>query len=394
MRARRKPGCRRRHLVKVGVLQSLLRRRPGVHQPRAPRRSARADARARGRAAPSHRSRSVAPAASAALATAGLYVSTETVAPELMRHALEQRDGALDLLLGGATAGARCGRTRRRRRGSPPPPRSAGPPARGAAPGCVAPVIAEGVRLGVHDAISHGGRRAQARRPARSTKPRGAHAAGTSRARAFSEVALVIPSASASCANRSISTRDALRVPAELDRENSGDPRTGSGRAAALEVRRARARRAAPAACGATAHRRCREPAHDEPRSPPRPGCPGSRARSAVNRRLGREVEHLVRGVPVAGRERLVGALGNAGDPLRSAASIAWPSGISCVRHGASRASRSTRRSTVILAIRRHVVSLPPVIVIIPRRSLQLRLARDVDRLLGVAAEISGRTPA
>ena len=42
------------------------------------------------------------------------------------------------------------------------------------------------------------------------------------------------------------------------------------------------------------------------------------------------------------------------------------PSGISCVRHGASRASRSTSRSTVIFAIRRHVVSLPPVIVTIP----------------------------
>ena len=42
------------------------------------------------------------------------------------------------------------------------------------------------------------------------------------------------------------------------------------------------------------------------------------------------------------------------------------PSGISPVRQGASRPSRSTRRSTVIFAIRRQVVSLPPVIVTIP----------------------------
>jgi hypothetical protein len=36
------------------------------------------------------------------------------------------------------------------------------------------------------------------------------------------------------------------------------------------------------------------------------------------------------------------------------------------VRQGASRPSRSTIRSTVILAIRRQVVSLPPVMVTIP----------------------------
>ena len=62
------------------------------------------------------------------------------------------------------------------------------------------------------------------------------------------------------------------------------------------------------------------------------------------------------------------------------------PSGISCVRHGASRPSRSTIRSTASFAIRRHVVSLPPVIVTIPlERLVQLGLARDVDRLLRVA---------
>ena len=88
-----------------------------------------------------------------------------------------------------------------------------------------------------------------------------------------------------------------------------------------------------------------------------------------------------------SGRERRVGVARRR--PPRAAArrrSIACPSGISCVRHGASRASRSTSRSTVILAIRRQVVSLPPVIVIMPAGGLvQLGLARDVDRLLRVA---------
>jgi hypothetical protein len=36
------------------------------------------------------------------------------------------------------------------------------------------------------------------------------------------------------------------------------------------------------------------------------------------------------------------------------------------VRQGASRPSRSTMRSMVIFAIRRQVVSLPPVMVIMP----------------------------
>ena len=82
---------------------------------------------------------------------------------------------------------------------------------------------------------------------------------------------------------------------------------------------------------------------------------------------LGGDRQHVVRRVPVAAGEPLVGL--RRARPRRAAGrprSTAWPSGISCVRHGASRASRSTSRSTVIFAIRRQVVSLPPVIVIIP----------------------------
>ena len=69
-----------------------------------------------------------------------------------------------------------------------------------------------------------------------------------------------------------------------------------------------------------------------------------------------------------------------------SASAAAIPSGMSSVRQGATRPSRSTIRSTTCLAIRRQVVSLPPVIVEHPRGGLvQLGLARDVDRLARVA---------
>ena len=61
----------------------------------------------------------------------------------------------------------------------------------------------------------------------------------------------------------------------------------------------------------------------------------------------------------------------------------------------ASEPSRSTIRSTVCLAIRRQVVSLPPVIVTIPDEvsySSALReMSTDFPRSL---LEISGRTPA
>ena len=65
------------------------------------------------------------------------------------------------------------------------------------------------------------------------------------------------------------------------------------------------------------------------------------------------------------------------------------------MRHGASRASRSTRRSTAILAMRRHVVSLPPVMVIIPLEVSYSSALREMSTdFLGSPVEISGRTPA
>ncbi len=52
-------------------------------------------------------------------------------------------------------------------------------------------------------------------------------------------------------------------------------------------------------------------------------------------------------------------------------------------------------RSTVILAIRRHVVSFPPVIVIIPDDVSYSSAFREMSTLFfGSPVEISGRTPA
>ena len=71
------------------------------------------------------------------------------------------------------------------------------------------------------------------------------------------------------------------------------------------------------------------------------------------------------------------------------------PSGISCVRQGASRPSRSTIRSTAILAIRRQVVSLPPVIVTRPELVSYSSALREMSTdFFGSPVEISGRTPA
>ena len=65
------------------------------------------------------------------------------------------------------------------------------------------------------------------------------------------------------------------------------------------------------------------------------------------------------------------------------------------MRQGASRESRSTRRSTVSLAIRRHVVSLPPVIVSIPEDASYSSALREMSTdFFGSPLEISGRTPA
>ena len=79
----------------------------------------------------------------------------------------------------------------------------------------------------------------------------------------------------------------------------------------------------------------------------------------------------------------------------RSFASTGIPSGISPVRQGASRPSRSTRRSTVDFAIRRQVVSLPPVIVTMPLEVSYSSALREMSTdFFGSPVEISGRTPA
>ncbi len=71
------------------------------------------------------------------------------------------------------------------------------------------------------------------------------------------------------------------------------------------------------------------------------------------------------------------------------------PSGISAVWQGASRPSRSTRRSTVCFAIRRQVVSLPPVIVSIPEEVSYSSALREMSTdFFGSPVAISGRTPA
>ena len=65
------------------------------------------------------------------------------------------------------------------------------------------------------------------------------------------------------------------------------------------------------------------------------------------------------------------------------------------MRHGAWRPSRSTSRSTASLAIRRQVVSLPPVIVIRPLEVSYSSALREMSTDLRLSPlEISGRTPA
>ena len=61
----------------------------------------------------------------------------------------------------------------------------------------------------------------------------------------------------------------------------------------------------------------------------------------------------------------------------------------------ASRPSRSTSRSTVCFAIRRQVVSLPPVIVNIPDEVSYSSARREISTdFFGSPVAISGRTPA
>jgi hypothetical protein len=101
-----------------------------------------------------------------------------------------------------------------------------------------------------------------------------------------------------------------------------------------------------------------------------------------------------VGGVAVAAGELLEGVLPHALDARRSSAETGIPSGISPVRQGASRPSRSTRRSTVIFAIRRQVVSLPPVIVTIPLEVSYSSALREMSTdFFGSPVEISGPHP-
>ena len=111
---------------------------------------------------------------------------------------------------------------------------------------------------------------------------------------------------------------------------------------------------------------------------------------------LGADREHALGEQAVAAREVRARVARRA--PARRgsvAGSTGWPSGISCVRQGASRNSRSTMRSTTIFAMRRQVVSLPPVIVISPDEVSYSSALREMSTLFfGSALEISGRTPA
>ena len=65
------------------------------------------------------------------------------------------------------------------------------------------------------------------------------------------------------------------------------------------------------------------------------------------------------------------------------------------MRQGATRPSRSTIRSTTCFAIRRHVVSLPPVMVSIPEDVSYSSALREMSTdLRGSPVVMRGRTPA
>ena len=120
-------------------------------------------------------------------------------------------------------------------------------------------------------------------------------------------------------------------------------------------------------------------------------GAPAARARRA----LGREREHVARGVAVAAGELRVGVLRHALDP-RQRGGVDRHAERDLVRPaGRVAASRSTIRSTASFAIRRQVVSLPPVIVTIPLDVSYSSALREMSTdFFGSPVEISGRTPA
>ena len=181
-------------------------------------------------------------------------------------------------------------------------------------------------------------------------------------------------------------------VPAELRRH-----RAATRRGAAPSARTARARPAARAGSAAAARRRRSAPARAAPRTAPRRAGRAAPRRSAARarrarprspapaRRRGRSGRRAPRATPRRRPRRAGSAPG----------SIGCPSGISWVRQGAWRPSRSTSRSTAIFAIRRQVVSLPPVIVISPLEVSYSSALREMSTDLRVSpVEISGRTPA
>ena len=159
--------------------------------------------------------------------------------------------------------------------------------------------------------------------------------------------------------------RAARLVPAQLGRRAPRDAlaaparRARTARRAAVSPSRVRRSSTSPT-LRACSRRAAKAASASRSGIPGRIGCASS-PRSAASR------EHVVRRVAVAAGELLVGVL-RARPPRApaSSASTGMPSGISRVRQGASRPSRSTSRSTAIFAIRRQVVSLPPVIVTMP----------------------------
>ena len=274
------------------------------------------------------------------------------------------------------------------------------------------PAVAEGVGRGVDDAHQPRARaqleRRDRRRAARCAGALTASASGGAAsppggrsARARRDVARRSPRRAASSAKRASSSVEPLAAPAELPREDLADalrpappPRRDRPRP---PRRRARAPPAAPGACGAAARRRCCAPARGG-----RPARPRRAGRAGRRRSAGPALRARPRARAPRGRRGRSGRRAprrtRPGTPSTrgsSSTAIAWPSGISCVRQGASRASRSTRRSTVIFAIRRQVVSLPPVIVIIPEEVSYSSALREMSTdFFGSPVEISGRTPA
>ena len=178
--------------------------------------------------------------------------------------------------------------------------------------------------------------------------------------------------------------------PAQLGPEHLGDRRTESASRSCGAARiPSRVRRSSTSATLRACSRRAAI-ATSASRSG-RPGTIGARQL----RVLPGEVEDGAGGVAVAEGELGERLLPHPLRRLQVLGRASIPSGISAVWQGASRPSRSTRRSTVCFAIRRQVVSLPPVIVSIPEEVSYSSALREMSTdLRGSPVEISGRTPA